>query len=131
MNKFKLALIPISILLISLMQIAPVSAVNIFNNVCSNPYAAKSGVCVDTAQQSKSKNNVFAGVIKDVIEVLSYITGIAAVIMLIISGIRLVVSGGEPNNVAAARTGIITALIGIVIVVFAQLIVLFVLDRVS
>ena len=131
MKRFKLFLTPISIMLISLAQITPVYAVNIFNNVCSNSSAAKTGVCVDTTQQSKSKSNVFAGVIKDIIEVLSFITGVAAVIMLIISGIRLVVSGGEPNNVASARTGIIMALIGIVIVVFAQLIVLFVLDRVS
>jgi hypothetical protein len=51
--------------------------------------------------------------------------------MIIVGGLRLVLSGGNPQTVTSARDSIIYALVGIVIAVLAQVIVVFVLDNIS
>lgn len=67
-------------------------------------------------------------VITTVVEVLSVIVGVLAVIMIIISGFKYVTSGGDAQKVASAKSTLIYAIIGIVIVVLAQVIVRFVLS---
>jgi hypothetical protein len=71
------------------------------------------------------------GTIKAVINVLSVITGAAAVIMIIIGGFRYVTSGGNPETTKGARNTIIYAVIGIVVVAVSQLIVHFVLNTIK
>lgn len=68
-------------------------------------------------------------VIKTVINIMSAIGGVIAVIMIIIGGIRFVTSSGDSNSTASARNTIIYALIGLVVIAFAQVIVQFVLER--
>ncbi len=58
------------------------------------------------------------------------IIGTIAVIMIVISGIRYVLSQGDPQTVAKARQSIIYALIGLVVALSAELIVTFVLGKV-
>lgn len=67
--------------------------------------------------------------IKLVINVLSLIVGVAAVIMIIIGGLKYILSQGEGSNTASAKNTIMYALIGLVIVALAQIIVRFVLSR--
>lgn len=67
--------------------------------------------------------------IKLVINVLSFIVGIAAVIMIIIGGLKYVTSQGESNSTASAKNTILYAIIGLVVVALAQIIVRFVLSR--
>lgn len=69
--------------------------------------------------------------IKNIINVLSAIGGIIAVIMVIIGGFKFVTSGGDSNASASARNTIIYALVGLVIIAFAQIIVQFVLQRIG
>lgn len=68
-------------------------------------------------------------VIKFVLNTLTIIVGIAAVVMIIIGGFRFITSGGESNNVASAKKTILYAVIGLIIVAFAQIIVRFVLHK--
>ncbi len=67
--------------------------------------------------------------VKLVINVLSLIVGIAAVIMIIIGGLKYVISQGEGSNTASAKNTILYAIVGLVVVVVAQVIVKFVLSR--
>jgi len=69
--------------------------------------------------------------IKAAINILSVIVGIAAVIMIMVCGLRMITSAGDSNGIASARTGIIYALVGLVVVAFAQFLVLFVLDKIK
>ena|ERR1700752_4363487 len=69
-------------------------------------------------------------IIKSVINIMSIIVGIIAVIVLIYGGFRYVTSAGDTAKVTAARTTIVYALVGVVIVALAQIIVQFVLNRV-
>lgn len=52
----------------------------------------------------------------NVINGLFALSGIAAVILIIISGIRLLVSGGDPMAVAKARRSLFYSIVGFVIV---------------
>ncbi len=90
--------------------------------------AQNTSVCKNVSIQNGSNTNVVIEIIKDVINVLSYITGTAAVIMLVVGGIRFVTSGGDSSSVAGAKKSIVGALVGVVIVVLAQTIVIFVLN---
>lgn len=69
----------------------------------------------------------FTKIIKLVVSILSLIAGIASVIMIITGGIRYVTSGGDSSKVASAKSAILYAIIGLVIVALAQVIVRYVL----
>jgi len=68
--------------------------------------------------------------IRNIITLLSRIVGLIAIIMVIVAGFRYITANGDASKAASARTTIIYALIGIVIVVFSQAIIYFVLNRV-
>jgi cytochrome bd-type quinol oxidase subunit 2 len=78
----------------------------------------------------KAESNV-NGTIKDLINILSVAVGVAAVIMIVIGGFRYVTSGGKQESVTSAKNTIMYALIGLVVVALAQIIVRFVLTRVT
>lgn len=68
------------------------------------------------------------GVFKQVTNVILYIVGIIAVIMLIVGGIRYVLSGGDAKKVTDAKNTILYAIIGLVICFLAFAIVNFVIN---
>ena len=70
-------------------------------------------------------------IIKFVLNILSIIVGITAVVMIIIAGFKFITSNGDSNNVASAKNTILYAIVGLVIVAFAQIIVKFVLNKAS
>jgi len=79
------------------------------------------------AQAAGSLNDTIASVIN----LLSVLVGVAAVIMIIIGGFRYITSAGDSNKVTSAKNTIIYAIIGLIIVALAQLIVHFVLNKVK
>ncbi|MBR2994449.1 hypothetical protein IKF32_00825 [Candidatus Saccharibacteria bacterium] len=68
------------------------------------------------------------GVFKQVTNVILYIVGIIAVIMLIIGGIKYVLSGGDSKKVTDAKNTVLYAIIGLVIAFLAFAIVNFVIS---
>ena len=107
--------------------------VNPLGQPCSSG-AGASATCQDNnAVQSNPGQNPIVGpngIITDIVKILSYIIGVAAIVVIIISAIRMIVSGGDPNNVSSSRNAIIYSLIGLAIAVFAQVIVAFILNKV-
>jgi hypothetical protein len=69
------------------------------------------------------------GLIRTIINIISIVVGVVAVIMIIFGGLKYITSGGESSNVSSAKNTIIYAIIGLVVVALAQFIVRFVLDR--
>lgn len=69
-----------------------------------------------------------SGVFKKVTNVILYIVGIIAVIMLIIGGIKYVISGGDAKKVTDAKNTVLYAIIGLVIAFLAFAIVNFVIS---
>ena len=68
------------------------------------------------------------GVFKQVTNTILYIVGIIAVVMLIIGGIKYVISGGDSKKVTDAKNTVLYAIIGLVIAFLAFAIVNFVIS---
>lgn len=72
-----------------------------------------------------------SSVITAAINILSIVVGVIAVIMIIIGGLKYIMSSGDSNNINSAKNTILYAIIGLVVVAFAQIIVKFVLNKVQ
>jgi hypothetical protein len=68
--------------------------------------------------------------IATVINILSTVVSVIAIIMIIIGGVKYITSSGDSSNVASAKNTIIYAIVGLIVVAFAQIIVKFVLKKV-
>lgn len=69
------------------------------------------------------------GAIAAAINIFSFVVGFAAVIMIIVGGLRYILSNGDSQKVSSAKNAIIYAIVGIVIVALAQVIVRYVFSR--
>jgi hypothetical protein len=91
--------------------------------------SGSSGDCDTPA--SNGPDGGLAGIAKKIVNLLSVIVGIVAVIMIIVGGFRYITSGGESSNVSGAKNTLIYAIVGLIIVALAQFIVHFVLDNIG
>lgn len=83
----------------------------------------------ESARGSDQTADLFgsAGIFQTVTNVLLYLLGAISVIMIIIGGLRYVVSGGNSTNVTAAKNTILYAIVGIIIAILSYAIINFVL----
>lgn len=95
--------------------------------------ASNTDVCQDVNNQqgNNGKNNPIVKIVKAAIDILSYIIGAAAVIGIVVSGIRMMTAGGNSESIASARSGLIYSLVGVAVAVLAQVLVAWVLDKVQ
>ena len=89
--------------------------------VCSgNDLSIKGGV--DCAQGNDQPAELFSGensIFRRITNILLFLVGAISVIMLIIGGIRYVISGGDQNQVTSAKNTILYAIVGIVVAFLA------------
>jgi hypothetical protein len=78
-----------------------------------------------------SQNTSFVDTIKTVVNIMLFIIGLIAVVMLVIGGIRYATSGGSQDAVKGAKDTILYAIIGIVVAVMAYAVVGFVTQNIS
>jgi hypothetical protein len=102
---------------------APAACEDIARQQHCNSVKGTSGACEST--------NPIISIIKAAISFLSKVIGAAAIIGIVVSGLRLIISNGDSAAVASARAGLIYCLIGIMIALIAQIIVSYVLKGVS
>ncbi len=67
------------------------------------------------------------GVLRKATNIIALLAGIAAVILIVLSGFQFITSGGDAQKIAGARNTLFGAIIGVVIVIAAQGILQFVL----
>lgn len=67
--------------------------------------------------------------IGEILTIVFAIIGALAFLMVVVSGLRFVLSSGEPDRIAKARSALIYSLIGLLIAISAQAIVYFVVNR--
>lgn len=99
---------------------------------CSDPQSVgiNSAECAKGTGQSDSLTGE-SGVFVTVTNILLFIIGAIAVIMLVIGGIRYTISNGDSNAVTAAKNTIMYAIIGIVVAILAYAAVNFVIGSFS
>jgi multisubunit Na+/H+ antiporter MnhB subunit len=66
--------------------------------------------------------------IKNIVNILLYILGAIAVIMIVIGGIRYTTSNGDSGNIKSAKDTILYAVVGLVVALLAYSIINFVLQ---
>jgi hypothetical protein len=107
-------------------------------------YAAQSG-CTDPSandpltagascsQANGTRDNLFApnGIFVVVANTLIFLVGAVAVIMLIVGGLRYVVSSGDSKAVESAKNTILYAIVGIVVAVISFALVQFVISSLN
>ncbi len=93
----------------------------------ANLEASADATCEGTDEAVASVN----GIMTTVINIFSLVVGVVSVIMIIVGGLKYITSGGDSGNVTGAKNTILYAIIGLVIVALAQIIVKFVLAKVS
>lgn len=127
-------------ILIAVMAVLPIfgtatvfaDSSNPLNAACqTNSLTRASAVCQQS--QSQGTTNPIAGpngVISKAANIIASIAGIAAVIMIIVSGFSYVTSAGNTESATKARQRILGAVIGLVIVALAWTIVRYVTDHI-
>jgi hypothetical protein len=69
-----------------------------------------------------------AGIFTTVSNVMLFVVGAISVIMVVIGGLRYVISGGNSGNVTAAKNTILYAIVGLIISIMAYAIINFVIS---
>ncbi len=95
---------------------------------CGAELSLSEDVCTaDNAESAEQVDNI----ITTVINIVSIIVGIVAVIMIIIGGFKYITSNGDSGAVSGAKNTILYAIVGLVVVALAQIIVRFVVNRLT
>jgi hypothetical protein len=97
----------------------PVGAVNVFDG-CTG---STSEVCKETNPDSVNSP------IRTVISVLLFAVGVVSVIMIIVGGLRYVISNGDAGRIKSAKDTILYSVVGLVVALLAFAIVNFVVER--
>ncbi len=94
--------------------------------------SACSGISeLGTSQDCASGGSGVTNIISTGVSILSYIIGVVAVVMIIISGIRFATSGGNSSSVESSKKMLIYAILGLVLAALAQVLVRWVLNSSS
>ncbi len=100
--------------------------------LAASPASAVAGVQngADSARGMDQPIDLFGaeGTFATITNVLLFIIGAIAVIMIVIGGIRYVVSGGDSSQITAAKNTILYAIVGIIVAILAYAVVNFVLQ---
>lgn len=124
MNKIKSIIITAAVLLGVLV---PVSVAGVVS--AQAPCSGSAAECMKQGQQKVggSQNTVtLEDQIKIVVNVLLFLLGAIAVIMIIIGGIRYATSNGDSSQTKAAKDTILYAVIGLIVAIMAYAIVNFI-----
>ena len=105
----------------------PVAAVDCGANPSAAACEVKKGLDSTTSNPSSQKN--LDGGLKQIVNVLLFVIGAIAVIMIVVGGLRYVISGGDSSQVKAAKDKILYAVIGLVVALLAYAIVNFVITK--
>lgn len=94
----------------------------------SNVDEVKSGVNAIGGNNAGNRAPALPRLIENVINILLFVIGAVAVIVIIIGGIRYTTSNGDQAQVTSAKNTILYAVVGLVVAIMAYALVNFILD---
>lgn len=103
----------------------------VYAQSCDDVTAGGIGSGADCAKPTNAATNLFGdgSIFNTITNILLFLIGAISVIMLIIGGVRYVVSGGDQGAVTSAKNTILYAIIGIIVAFLAFAAVRFVTDQ--
>ena len=97
---------------------------------CSGATSGSSGKVLEgVGDTGPCTDNGVDRIVKAAVEILSFVAGAVAVIMVIVAGFKYMTSGGDSGKVSSAKNTLIYAMVGLAIAVLAQALVHFVLSK--
>lgn len=84
---------------------------------------------VDKAGGGSSSGTELNTIIENIVNLLLFVAGAVAVVMIIIGGIRYITSNGEQTHVKAAKETILYSVVGLIVALLAFAIVNFVVKK--
>ncbi len=118
------------IMLCSGMFLAPSFVSAAPTNFQGDACAGLNGIQSDTSSTTcTSGSSTVTTIVKLVINIFSFVVGVTAVIMIIYGGFKFITANGDSGSVGTARSTILYALIGLVIVALSQILVHYVLTE--
>lgn len=121
-------LIAIAATLMCLLMPMTAAAYNPLDSACS----ATQGRGTPTACGVDATKNPLTGpngTLKKISLVIATIAGLVAVIIIIVAGLQMITANGDAQKVASARSAVIGSIVGLVIIVAAESIVIFVISK--
>lgn len=102
---------------------------NPFSSACSTPEAKNSPTCgsLTTTNPLTGSN----GLLMKITYIVAAVTGFTAILVILIAGSRYMTAGGDTKKASDARNALIGALVGLCIVSFASLIIMFIVSRIE
>jgi hypothetical protein len=120
-----------SLLIVPVLALGVSAVTTVMQPVDSYAQGAEGGLAggATSAKGDDQQENLFGdgGLFQTITNVLLFVIGAISVIMLIIGGIRYVVSGGDSSAVTSAKNTILYAVIGIIVAILAYAMVNFVI----
>lgn len=99
-------------------------------DACSGLSQLSGASCDNPSSGNLGGQKTIAALVKTIINIISFLAGAIAVILIVVSGIRFMLSGGDSQGAASARNMLIYAIVGLAIVALSQAIVHFVLNAI-
>lgn len=95
-------------------------------DTCSNGAVKSSAACSAGSGNNISGTN---GILNKTARIIAFISGAAAMLMLIVAGFQYITSDGDSGKIQSAKNMIIYTIVGLVVVLMAESIVVFVLNK--
>ena len=122
---------PIIMFCLLVVPVRGVLAVDVISPACKSANAANTPTVCKDNQPNPTDNPLFGphGVLTTGVKILEGIVGVAAVLVILISGIRFITSAGNPESAGKARKALTYGVIGVIIAAMAQAVISFVLNK--
>ncbi len=130
MKKFKLTLASMVLAVSAMLGVAtlvpatPAAAVTPEQSACEGSGGTWSG------GNCNQGTRTLTGTIRSVGNILVFLTGSIAVLMIIIGGVRYALSGGDQGTITSAKNTIMYAVVGLIVAIAAYAVVNFVLSSI-
>ena len=117
------------------LKLMAISFIALFGLVAVLPGVAMAQSPADDIQSGVDQISPDEGVpslgsqIQIIVNILLFILGAIAVVMIVIGGIRYATSGGDSSQITSAKNTILYAVVGLVVAILAYAIVNFILDQ--
>lgn len=130
MMRRSLLLLVIPLMLGMLLMPMSARAFSLFGGACSAG-GGGSAVCQDNGKGNTDPITGANGILHKITVFITAVAGLAAVIFIMLAGFKYITSGGEPAKVESAKSTLIYAVVGLVVIALAYSIVSLVLSKLS
>lgn len=107
-------------------QVVSADAVDVVRQSCDQASGYTSALCDDTDKELLGENSIFG----TITNIFLFVVAAISVIMIVVGGLRYVISNGDQTAVTGAKNTIFYSVIGLVVALMAYAIVNFVLTNI-